>query len=326
MNVDWKRGLIPHELSEIERKLQYIDFLSSRDALCVDAGENALATAVATLTMSGAPYERGALVAMLGENTTPIHDSQWQRYARAVEMLLSADVDTAFDESRILSLHRSVWDDGDVSAGSANSHSGPLQVRATRDNLLVVPPALQELVEQYLLEERRGTMHPLIAIATLLYEYTRRDTMHHAKEQMLQLLELLLMRRCGCHWVRLYSPCRTMCDDMLRYHRALYADEGSCAQWVVYWISHVYEAALRANDMLSPVKPPPPASPKAQLNARQRRILNYVDKHQPVKLADVVGYMHKESVNTVKKDLYKLHDLGYLLTEGVLKGTTYYKR
>lgn len=330
MNVDWKKGLTQQELSEIERKLQYIDFLSSRDIESVDAGENCLATAVAALAMGGAPYEKGALTAMLGVGAAASDDSQWQRYAHVVEMLLQADADTTFDESRIVALYRAVWGDGGVSAsaGSAIAYGARLSGRASRGNHFTLRPQLRELVERQLLGEVRREVSPLITIATFLYDFTHCDTWGDDKEYMSYLLELLLLRRCGCHWVRIYSPCRTMCDDMLSYRKALTrdADDGAArARWITYWIDHVYEAALRANDMLAPVQLPPPDSPKSQLNTRQRRILDYVGKHQPVKLADVVRCMHKESANTVKKDLYKLRDLGYVVTDGVLKGTLYYK-
>ena len=93
---------------------------------------------------------------------------------------------------------------------------------------------------------------------------------------------------------------------------------------VEYFVKVVYEAARRFSAAHAPVLPPTSASHKTALNSRQRAILDYIAKNQPVGLAAIVQSLHKESVNTIKKDLLRMRQLGFIATDGVLKGTVYY--
>ncbi len=322
MKVSWKRGFTPGEIAELERKMQCINFLSRRDISLSPTAADGVEAAVAALLLSGVPYNRHDLTALL--SATDGGDVVLQSYASEVAALLASHADVTFDESRIVAIYRRIWDNlrpGSVSRGYRLG-------RDVQQFSFAVRAELSELVEWLLMQEAQEEVPQLVCIAIFLHEFANNRTLDDNKSGMLQLIELLLLRRYGCDWVRLCTPARMMCDDLLAYHSALAAGgdaDGNRRGWIVYWIDRVYAAALQVNERVSPQLPPVRSSLKSPLNPRQRRILDFVEKYQPVKLADIVAYLRKESLNTIKKDMYKLHAMGYVVTDGVLKGTVYYR-
>jgi Fic family protein len=179
-------------------------------------------------------------------------------------------------------------------------------------------------IEWLLIAMNDGVLHPIVAAGVFSYYFITTPTTEQCRNELMLLLSILLLRRCGVDWVQYCTPCRAMMKHRGAYYR-LTTGHGSVNQWIAYWLDMLCEAGRMLVDEVHSNVPIVVASRISNINMRQRRILDIIEQNQPVKLAQIVMHLHKESINTVKKDLRHLRELGYIGTEGVLKGTVYYK-
>ena len=313
-----------HNLSKkqqalINRLLQYIGFVSRRELSSATMPDNVLATFDATMMLSSVDYTSQQLHAMLDNVDDTTHQARFARhYYTYIRSLLCDDIDESFDESLILRIYDTLY--SGVQGPGVTDLRGRLL-----PNKVVVPvnEKLSELVEWFLVRRQNGTSHPLIDIAIFIYRFVNTRLFGQGCEPIMLLVLHRLLRQAGCDWILYCSPAVVMAEGRVEYYRALHVGDES--EWVVYFINSVYEAARRVSAMFAPVLPPQSASHKGVLNSRQRSILNYIADNQPVRISMIVNHLHKESVNTIKKDILHLRTLGYITAEGVLKGTVYYK-
>ena len=331
MNRNDKMGLSKQQLSDIEHKLQYVEFTSERELSCDD--DNSLSSLCAIACLSGWNYTADGLLALLLDNEDAVPEAAvLRRYRDVLGEVLSSPSPMGVDESAIMQLYNRVW--GEPRPAVAPVKRGRVaDILAQRpasqpSHAVVVSPQLGSMVEGLLQYNSHDRVQRFIAIARFLYRVVSHDTFEKGREEMMHLLSLILLRHMGVSWVVTYSPCRAMLNDRVAYRKALYGSVevgGGESQWIVYWVTMLYEAARQVTELCSMRRHNISLSHKDALNTRQRRIVDFIDKNQPVKLADIVSHLHKESVNTVKKDLLMLREQGYIASQGVLKGTRYYK-
>ena len=311
--------------AEIERQLLYINFISHREFPTTPSADNVHALFDAIMLLSNAEYAPDQLHAMLAN----LDDNSPQavfvrRYCDLIGRFLHADVSLSVDESSIIELYRSLYAVDDIASHRPLRRTMNVAPQRARKQSAEVPVAndrLSELVEWLLARTEVATLS-LVDVAIFLHRIVNARIFERNAEPLMHLLMLLLMRRAGCVWITHCAPAQVMASDCVAYRRALRLDETA---WVEYYIASVYTAAQRVSSLFVPELPPHSASHKSVLNPRQRAILEYIGRHQPVKLSAIVEHLHKESLNTVKKDLQHLRALGFITADGVLKGTVYYK-
>lgn len=336
MHIDEEIIFSQQEQHELTRMLQYIDFRCSQHRTLPDIDEeNITATTISALLLSGISYNEEQLRKIIESNDTS-QDAQFiHRYRQAVADLLSNNADTYFDEMRIMSLYNQLYNDNSarlyptkIAHAAYTAPSSYTTAHANDYHHIDVHSDLSDLVEWFLVPPSNNKWHPLIRTAIFLYRFVAQDTLDQGKDEMVHLISLLLLQRHQAQWIDCYTPCRDMSSDILTYHRTLKGRENigyNIGHWIKYWIKHVYEAAQSAAKRHAPILPA--ASPQriSIVNTRQRKILDFIEEKQPVKLSDIAGHLHKESINTIKKDLQHLRQLGYITADGVLKGTVYYR-
>ena len=317
---------------EIERQMRYVDFVTRQGFSLNPGRDDVLAVFDATMILLNIDYTQDRLHAML----TDVEDNSSQalfvrRYYNLLSTLLADDVDTTIDESRVLELSQQLF--GESAGTTSASVRRSSTVSSLRRGAVVSRESyaasreMSELME-WLLVSSGGVSFSLINIAVFLYRFVHTSTLSRGREEVAHLLMLLLLRRLGYHWVRACAPALLMVEDRVSYRRALLSDNDAqqgLTSWVLYFVAVVYESAKRFSSRHAPVLPAQSASHKSVLNSRQRAILDYIADNQPVGLAAIVQFLHKESINTIKKDLIHLREMGYILPDGVLKGTVYYK-
>ena len=325
MKRHWILSFNKEQQVEIERQLQYINFISRREFPTTPNVDNVLALFDAIMLLSNAEFAPDRLHAMLAN----LDDNSPQavfvrRYYDLIGRFLLADVSLSVDESSIVELYRTLYAVDDIASPRPLRrimNVAPQRARRQSAEELVANDRLSELVEWLLARTEAETL-TLVDAAIFLHRIINARIFEHNAEPLMHLLMLLLMRRVGCAWIIHCAPAQVMARDCVAYRRALLLDE---AAWVEYYIASVYTAAQGVSALFVSELPPHSASHKTVLNPRQRAILEYIGHHQPVKLSAIVGHLHKESVNTVKKDLLHLRTLGFITADGVLKGTVYYK-
>lgn len=305
------------ELLKIKQKLRYIDFLAKQNFAFSGIDENLFATTHSALMLSGRVYLDGSIYRWLTDDSVVMPEADFvRRYATVVSTILNSH-DLTCDEARIIALGRQL---------NGISQTGNMQSVAS--TAIEVSEAMSDCVEWLLVELSKARLHPMVTIAIFLYEFVSQPTLSDDREEMMHLLALLLMRRCGADWVRYYAPCRIMAMQRVAYHNALKVRDNNRVRerWVLYWLDAVCDAGRALIEQTTRQLPIVSASHKPIINQRQYHIVKFIEENQPVKLSDIVTHLHKESVNTIKKDLLRLRELGYITTEGVLKGTVYYKQ
>ena len=319
--------------NDIEQQLRYINFVSKRiDTPHCDRAK-VYAVFEATMSLSGSSYTPEQLRKVLADGSDMSAEAVFaRRYYTLVASLLEDHIDRAFDESRIISFYTTLYD--------APRSRRALQPRMTvadillqnapqaSNDLFVYGDELSELVEWYGVQCSRPRYVPLEAIASFLYYMVHHNTLPQGREWVMHLVMLLLLRLSGYDWVAFSGPACTMNAQRIDYRRALFATAGgsdNCAAWIAYFVNIIYDMARQVSAQDAPSMPLLSASHKSVLNSRQQAILQFIAHQQPVGLSAIVKHLHKESINTVKKDLQRMRELGYIATEGVLKGTVYYK-
>ena len=311
---------------DIERQLQYIDFISRREFSPTSCGDNVLALFDAIMLLSGAGYTQEQLHAMLLHDDDNSSQARFVRcYYNFLERYLLHGVDVAIDEAYIVELYSALYENTPVEAVKPSRRVlsvAPVRSRVLADKPATVSVALSEMVEWLMLHRPQDCALSIVDIAVFLHRLVNARVFSQGAEELMHLLMLPLLYDAGCGWVKHMTPAQVMAHDCLAYRRALHADE---AHWVVYFVASVYNASRLVSERFAPSMPPVSASHKTVLNPRQRAILDYIGAHQPVGLSAIVTHLHKESVNTIKKDLRHLRTLGFITADGVLKGTVYYK-
>ncbi len=337
MNIDPKKIFTQQEQQELYRMLRYIDFRCSQPPSATSVDEvNIDATTIAALLLSGWAYNETQLRNMIVDNDNTAQDALWvRRYRTIVSDILSGNIGNDIDEMSIISLHTRLYGRGRIDKHHRNTLHLLYNANAVQPSLstapassIVIHPELSRLVEWLLVRCQGESLHPLIISAAFIYEFVSCHTLDVGKDEISHLLTLLLLQRHNAHWIVTSTPCRVMANDPLTYHRTLKGRENignDISRWIIYWIKQVYEAAQQAAQTHAPILPDAAAGRKTCVNNRQRRILDFIEKNQPVKLAAITTHLHKESINTIKKDLIHLRQLGYITAEGVLKGTVYYR-
>lgn len=342
MRIEDKIRFSSEQEVETVRKLRYIDHLARRfkvgDRGCDD---NLVPTLVAAAALEGNVFSEEEVLRIVngGESAfSPKEEDFVRGYYRALCEILAPEGEMSFDESRIVSLHTMLFGGGSAGISSrprwgvANLLDGNRPTIFSRSRSIVVSNEIRELVEWVLVRLEAKGVHPLVVIAAFVYEFLAIHPFREGKGELSHLLSLLLLRRGGYHWVVSFAPVRLMPESRVAYHRAIkhgmqnrYTSQEDITEWIVYWIDRVYDAARHVSSLSAPDLTEQSPSRRSYLNMRQRRILGFIEKNQPVKVSDIVAYLRKESVNTVKKDLLRMREAGYISTEGVLKGTVYYR-
>ncbi len=318
---------------EIERQMRYIDFIARQSFPLTPGCDDVRAVFDATMLLLNIDYTQDQLHTML----TDVEDNSSQaifvrRYYELLSALLSEDVDVTFDESRILEFYRHLFAEGvGATSGTMRRSSTVSSLHrsavALRDSY-TASRELSELVEWLLVGGNGVSSFILTDVVMFLYRFVHESTLPRGREEVAHLLMLLLLRRLGYNWVRVCAPAIVMVENRVGYRRALLSDsdaKSGLTNWIFYFVGAVYESAKRFSGMHAPVLPPKSASHKGVLNSRQRAILDFIADNQPVGVAAIVRHLHKESINTIKKDIIHLRELGYIIPDGVLKGTVYYK-
>ncbi len=324
MNTDKTTPRNKNIHARVEHLLRYIDFVSRRDFSSTSGDDNCVAVFEAAMSLSAADYTMQQLHVLLDDvgNETP-QALFVRQYYKLMCSVLRDDVNVSVDESLVMNFYHLLYQSAS-NAQSLHFQKDTLNIGVgAYSSLVPLNDNLNELIEWLIVRSGQSAHLSIEDIAIFLYRFVNNHLLPQGSEPIMLLLMHLLLRKAGCAWIIHCSPATVMAQGRVEYHRALHVGDES--QWILYFVQSLHEAARRASAVFAPALPPQTASHKAVLNMRQRNILDFIGCNQPVGLSAIVEYMHKESVNTIKKDLQRLRTLGFIISDGVLKGTVYYK-
>ena len=207
----------------------------------------------------------------------------------------------------------------------ANYPDGTIRVVFNTTEPFLVEKEMTELVEWTNGTFASRAIHPLIIIATFIYEFLSIHPYQDGNGRLSRLLTNLLLIKSDYKFVLYVSFEHIIEQKKAAYYQALmegqrnrYKETEQIDKWVLFFLDSLSELMLKLEQKLKEYK-----DLGGYMNQRQREVLGFIQTNQPVKLGDITPNFPQYSAASIKKDLQ------YLVTEfeiekfGNNKGTVY---
>ena len=189
----------------------------------------------------------------------------------------------------------------------------------------LVEKEMTELVEWTNTTFSSGEIHPLIIIATFIYEFLSIHPYQDGNGRLSRLLTNLLLIKSEYKFVLYVSFEHIIEQKKAAYYQALmegqrnrYKEEERIDQWTLFFLDSLSELILKLEQKLKEYR-----NLGGYMNERQKDILNYIKTNQPIKLGDVTKDLPQYSAATIKKDLQYLVNEFEIEKFGNNRGTVY---
>ncbi len=189
-----------------------------------------------------------------------------------------------------------------------------------------VNDAMRKLITWTDREITGSTQHRLLVIGTFVYEFLTIHPFQDGNGRLSRLLTTLLLLRNGYEFIQYVSLEREIEKQKAKYYQSLMhaqrkrdTEQEVIGRWMSFFLEAIYQLTLKLQERQQEV-----AEPAAlYLNKRQRIVLEYIRKHGATALKDVEARLPDESRSTLKYDLKRLYEAGYLERKGKGRGTVY---
>ncbi len=168
-------------------------------------------------------------------------------------------------------------------------------------------------------------MHPLVIIAVFIYEFLSIHPFQDGNGRLSRLLTNLLLLKNDYHFIQYVSFENLIEQKKKSYYEALmdgqkdrYSDSERINSWVLYFLDSLQTLIHRLEQKYDVFK-----SKGGYLNERQKKIKDFIEKNQPIKLNDLVEAMPNVTIHTLKKDLLYLKTEKLIESIGKNRGTIY---
>jgi Fic family protein len=169
-------------------------------------------------------------------------------------------------------------------------------------------------------------IHPLVAIATFIYEFLSIHPYQDGNGRLSRLLTTLLLLRMGYDFVQYSSIEHEIEKRKKGYYKALmsgqanrYTDQENIIEWVLFLLNTLYAAVQSLEEKYISIK-----GKKSYLNKRQLEVVNFIKENEPIKISDLTSSLDQYTQYILKKDVRYLVDEGVIKKVGKGKGTIYY--
>lgn len=170
-----------------------------------------------------------------------------------------------------------------------------------------------------------GEMHPLIIISTLIYEFLSIHPYQDGNGRLSRLLTNLLLIKFDYKFVSYVSFEHIIEQKKAAYYRVLmegqrnrYKPEERIDKWILFFLDSLGELIQKLEHKLKDYR-----NLGGYLNERQKEVLQYIQKNQPIKFGDLAKDLPQYSAAIIKKDLQYLVREFELEKLGNNRGTIY---
>jgi len=171
----------------------------------------------------------------------------------------------------------------------------------------------------------RGELHPLIIIPAFVYEFLSIHPYQDGNGRLSRLLTTLLLLKQDYDFMKYASMEIEIEGRKKEYYRALMAaqqkrgtEEEVIDEWVLFFLETLEAAIRKLEARYDRIK-----EKKSYFNDRQKEVLAFIGKHEPIKISDLVSAMPAYTSHTLKKDLQYLVAEGAIKKMGKARGTFY---
>jgi Fic family protein len=182
-----------------------------------------------------------------------------------------------------------------------------------------------ELIEWTNLQWTEKTIHPLIVLATFVYEFLSIHPFQDGNGRLSRLLTTLFLLQHGYDFIRYISfenhieqNKKTYYDALMTAQRKRTTDEDIIDKWLLFFLESLKTLTEKLDMKYDLFK-----QKGGYLNERQKMLKEFIVERRTVKIADIFVAFPDISPNTLKKDLQYLKTEQIVTTVGKSKGTVY---
>lgn len=182
--------------------------------------------------------------------------------------------------------------------------------------------------EPYLVKEEMETLiswtnenlkneeiHPLIVVATFVYEFLSIHPYQDGNGRLSRLLTTLLLLKTEYDFMKYASMEIEIERRKKDYYRALMncqknrgTDKEIIGEWITFFLDMLEATIVKLEERYSEIK-----DKKSYLNDRHKEVLKFIAENEPVKISDIIASLKTYTQYTLKKDVK------YLIEEGLIK-------
>ncbi len=168
-------------------------------------------------------------------------------------------------------------------------------------------------------------IHPLVIIGLFIYEFLSIHPFQDGNGRLSRLLTNLLLLKSDYQFIQYVSFENLIEQKKKSYYEALmdgqknrYTENERINSWIIFFLISLETLIQRLEQKYDVFK-----SKGGYLNERQKKIKDFIEKEQPIKLADLVKAIPEISIHTLKKDLQYLKTEQIIDSIGKNRGTIY---
>lgn len=172
----------------------------------------------------------------------------------------------------------------------------------------LVEKEMTELLEWTNKAFAEGEIHPLMVIASFIYEFLSIHPYQDGNGRMSRLLTNLLLLKFGYKFVLYVSLEHIIENRKKEYYQALMdgqkdrnKDSESMSQWIKFFLDSLTELIQKLEQKLKQYR-----NLGGYLNERQKQVLSFIRENQPAKIGDIAQKLTGYNLETIKKDLQYL--------------------
>ena len=207
----------------------------------------------------------------------------------------------------------------------ANYPDGTTRVVFNTTEPFLVEKEMTELVEWTNSTFANKSIHPLIIIATFIYEFLSIHPYQDGNGRLSRLLTNLLLIKSDYKFVLYVSFEHIIEQKKAAYYQALmegqrnrHKETEQIDKWVLFFLDSLSELMLKLEQKLKEYK-----DLGGYMNQRQKEVLGFIQTNQPVKFGDITPNFPQYSAASIKKDLQYLVAEFEIEKIGNNKGTVY---
>ena len=260
-------------------------------------------------------------------------------YYRVLDIIQEQYADLPLSESLIKGLHNELMrfsTKDEHHRGSYKQHSNQVVATDALGNTKVIfnttdafmtPEAMRRVVEWYHASLAESKLHKLEVIITFIYEFLSIHPFQDGNGRLSRLLTDLLLLQNGYEFVLYHSFERGIEDEKKAYYKALMLGQRNrgketeeIGRFMHFMLKTLYTTTGNLDKDETTVLEKPEA---LYLTRRLRDVLSFVDDEGELSVAEIDALLPTVSRSTVKNDLAKLTEAGYLQRHGKGRGTVY---
>ena len=207
----------------------------------------------------------------------------------------------------------------------ANYPDGTTKIIFKTTEPYLVSKEMEDLIDWVKKAMEEGSIHPLITIATFIYEFLSIHPYQDGNGRLSRLLTNLLLIKYNYNFIQYVSLEHIVENNKTAYYQALmegqkdrYSDNERIDRWILFFLNSLSELIEKLEAKVKEFR-----ALGSYMNERQKSILQYIEKHQPVKIGDIAVGLNGYNLATIKKDLQYLVKEFAIEKLGENKGTIY---